>query len=240
MGELAWLDETLNFPETSLALDDPDGLLAVGGDLSVPRLLEAYRRGIFPWYSENQPILWWSPSPRTILRPENLHLGRSNKKLLRQNPFTIRVDTAFHQVITHCSSINRPDQDGTWIMDETIEAYTALYAAGYAHSIEAWRDGNLVGGLYGVSLGKVFFGESMFSLESGASKVAFMHLVKTLKEWEYQLIDCQIHTDYLASFGAVEISRDTFELALREAVHQEDVNQWAKNWPDPIRAQPYK
>lgn len=231
MGELAWLDETLNFPETSLALDDPDGLLAVGGDLSVPRLLEAYRRGIFPWYSENQPILWWSPSPRTVLRPKDLHLGRSNKKLLRKNPFTIKVDTAFHQVITHCSSINRPDQDGTWIMDETIEAYTALYAAGYAHSIEAWRDGNLVGGLYGVSLGKVFFGESMFSLESGASKVAFMHMVKTLKEWGYQLIDCQIHTDYLASFGASEVSRKTFELALSESVHQEDINQWAKNWP---------
>lgn len=231
MGELAWLDDSLDFPKTSLALDDPDGLLAVGGDLSIPRLLAAYRRGIFPWYSEGQPILWWSPSPRTILIPDEFHLGRSNKKLLNKHAFSIKIDTAFAAVIEHCAGVARSEQDGTWIMDEIKEAYIALHHAGYAHSIEAWSGDRLVGGLYGVSLGKVFFGESMFSLESGASKVAFIHLVSALQHWDYQIIDCQIHTDYLASFGAREVSREVFEQNLDRAVQQPSINCWKENWP---------
>ncbi len=226
MSELAWLGETLEFPNTASALTDPDGLLAVGGDLSVERLLCAYRQGIFPWYSEGQPILWWSPSPRTILIPDKLHLGRSNRKLFNKAPFTIKVNHAFRQVIEHCAAAPRADQDGTWIMPEMIEAYCDLHKAGHAHSIEAWQDEQLVGGLYGVSVGKAFFGESMFSLSSGASKFAFMSLVKTLQKWDFQLIDCQIYTDYLASFGAQEVPREEFEQRLDSAVSYPNDTQW--------------
>ncbi len=229
MSELAWLGETLEFPDTASALTDPDGLLAVGGDLSVDRLLCAYRQGIFPWYSEGQPILWWSPSPRTILIPDELYLGRSNRKLFNKAPFTVKVNTAFQDVITRCAETPRADQDGTWIMPEMIEAYCDLNEAGHAHSIEAWQDDELVGGLYGVSVGKAFFGESMFSLKSGASKFAFMSLVKALQKWNFQLIDCQIYTDYLASFGAHEVPRNEFEHRLREAVSCNDDTQWPQD-----------
>ncbi len=233
MSELAWLGETLEFPDTATALTDPNGLLAVGGDLSVTRLLCAYRQGIFPWYSEGQPILWWSPSPRTILIPEALHLGRSNRKLFNKASFTVKVNTAFRQVIEHCAETPRADQDGTWIIPEMIEAYCDLHEAGHAHSIESWQNGQLVGGLYGVSVGKAFFGESMFSLCSGASKFAFMSLVKRLQKWDFQLIDCQIYTEYLASFGAHEVSRDEFERRLSDAVSSTDNIQWAQNWAHP-------
>ncbi|MFL0809171.1 MAG: leucyl/phenylalanyl-tRNA--protein transferase [Agarilytica sp.] len=231
MSQLAWLNESLEFPDTSNALDDPDGLLAVGGDLSQARLLNAYRRGIFPWYSEGQPILWWSPSPRLVLIPTELHIGRSNRKLLNKQEFEIRINTAFDEVMHHCAAIPRDGQDGTWIMEEMIEAYVELNKAGYAHSVETWRDGKLVGGLYGLALGKAFFGESMFSLQSGASKVAFISLAKTLERWQYHLIDCQIHTDYLASFGAKEIPRKAFEAELDRAVNEEGIFDWAKKWP---------
>ncbi len=230
MSELVWLGEALEFPDTASALTDPDGLLAVGGDLSVARLLCAYRQGIFPWYSEGQPILWWSPSPRTILIPNELHLGRSNRKLFNKAPFTVRVNTAFRDVIEHCAATPRADQDGTWIMPEMIEAYCDLHKAGHAHSIEAWQSEQLVGGLYGVSAGKAFFGESMFSLTSGASKFAFMTLVKTLQKWDFQLIDCQIYTDYLASFGAHEVSRNEFERRLGDAVSCPDNRRWPQDW----------
>ncbi len=230
MSELVWLGETLEFPDTISALTDPDGLLAVGGDLSVARLLSAYRQGIFPWYSEGQPILWWSPSPRTILIPEELHLGRSNRKLFKKAPFAIKVNTAFRDVIEHCAVISRTDQDGTWITPEMLEAYCDLHKANHAHSIEAWQGEELVGGLYGVSVGKAFFGESMFSLASGASKFAFMTLVKTLQKWDFQLIDCQIYTDYLASFGAHEVSRKEFERKLVGAVSSPDSTCWSQDW----------
>lgn len=230
MSQVAWLDETLDFPDTSSALDDPDGLLAVGGDLSKERLIAAYKNGIFPWYSEGQPILWWSPSPRMVLKPSDIYIGRSNRKLLKKHPFEIRVDTAFGEVMHHCAQISRDGQEGTWIMPEMIGAYIELHNAGYAHSIEAWKDDKLVGGLYGISLGKAFFGESMFSLESGASKVAFMTLVKNLESWQYQLIDCQIHTDYLASFGAHEVSRNEFEQMLCGAVQLKSETNWQENW----------
>lgn len=219
MNALAWLDEQLlEFPDTSQALSDPDGLLAVGGDLSPERLLQAYTRGIFPWFSDGQPILWWSPNPRTVVLPTELHIGRSVRKLLKRNFFKITMDSAFHQVIQQCATISRNGEDGTWITEEMLQAYLDLHNAGFAHSVEAWQDGQLVGGLYGIALGKVFFGESMFSRISGASKVAFVNLVKQLQLWQFELIDCQMKTEYLISFGAKEISREQFESKLTQAI----------------------
>ncbi len=231
MNQLVWLDESCQFPETSAALDEPNGLLAAGGDLSVERLLEAYSRGIFPWYSEGQPIFWWSPSPRMVLHPEALHIGRSNKRLLNKNPFTVHVDCAFDRVMAQCAEINRTGQDGTWITRAMMAAYSELHRLGHAHSVEAWCDGKLVGGLYGLALGKAFFGESMFSSTPGASKVAFIFLAKALQKWEYRLIDCQIHTGYLESFGAKEIPRRAFETLLADAVNGKAVRNWQANWP---------
>lgn len=219
MNALAWLDEQLlEFPDTSQALSDPDGLLAVGGDLAPERLLQAYKRGIFPWFSDGQPILWWSPNPRTVVLPTELHIGRSLRKLLKKKPFKITMDHAFPEVIQQCSSISRNGEDGTWITESMLQAYLDLHDAGFAHSVEAWQDNQLVGGLYGIALGKVFFGESMFSKASGASKVAFVSLVKQLQLWQFELIDCQMKTDYLMSFGAKEISREQFESKLKQAI----------------------
>ena len=220
MSDLIWLDEAdPQFPDTNTALDDPNGLLAVGGALTVKSILKAYTKGIFPWFSENQPILWWSPSPRMILDPSDIHCSRSLRKLSRKKLFTITVDTAFEEVIDHCADIERPDQEGTWITEDMREAYVALYNKGYAHSIEAWQDSHLVGGLYGIALGGVFFGESMFSLVSGASKMAFATLAQQLKAWQFTLIDCQIHTPYLESFGAREVERSQFEERLSSALN---------------------
>ncbi|PCK10166.1 MAG: leucyl/phenylalanyl-tRNA--protein transferase [Alteromonadaceae bacterium] len=219
MDALVWLDEQhLEFPDTSQALCDPDGLLAVGGDLSPERLLQAYSRGIFPWFSDDQPILWWSPDPRTVLVPAELHVGRSVRKLLNKKPFKITMDHAFHQVIRQCASISRNGENGTWITDDMLEAYLDLHHAGFAHSVEAWQGDQLVGGLYGIALGKAFFGESMFSSASGASKIAFVHLVKQLQRWQFELIDCQMKTEYLMSFGAKEVSREQFESKLKLAI----------------------
>lgn len=231
MSHLVWLDEQLCFPDTSSALDDPNGLLAVGGDLSPARLVAAYSRGIFPWYSAGQPILWWSPSPRMVLQPQNLHVGRSNRKLLANHPFTIKIDTAFAQVIAHCAEVLRCEQDGTWITQEIQHAYVRMHQLGYAHSIESWLDGELVGGLYGIAIGKAFFGESMFSLVSGASKVAFLSIAQQLQEWNYELIDCQIYTDYLASFGAEEVPREQFEALLNSALKDKQTHDWRDAWP---------
>ncbi len=244
MGELSLLDPDIyRFPPTSNALEDPNGLLAVGGDLSPERLISAYTVGVFPWYSDGQPILWWTPDPRMILKPNELHLGRSLRKLINKKKFKITVDLAFPEVINQCETILRNGEDGTWITDEINEAYIKLHELGIAHSVEAWIDNELVGGLYGISLGKVFFGESMFSQQSGASKVAFAILVKQLQLWDYNLIDCQIHTDYLASFGATEVPRNDFESILRKSIPQElDFNDlsplklsrnWAKDWSMP-------
>ena len=215
-----------DFPNVSLALREPDGLLAVGGDLSLQRLLAAYQRGIFPWYSGDQPILWWSPDPRSILFPDKLHISRSLRKTLRKQLFTITLDKAFEKVIQSCSE-PRADGLGTWITDEMQKAYIRLHQAGYAHSVESWSNGKLVGGLYGVTIGKVFFGESMFSRISEASKVAFVSLVLQLQRWQFALIDCQIETPYLNQFGAELIPRFQFVQLLRRYCQQPDeIRAW--------------
>lgn len=198
-----------DFPPLSKALREPDGLLAVGGCLSITRLLKAYRNGIFPWYNPEDPILWWSPDPRLVLFPDKLNVSRSLRKTLRKNIFSVTFDQAFNQVINACGEL-RKNSTGTWITDEITEAYSELYRLGFAHSVETWHNGTLVGGLYGVALGQVFFGESMFHSMTDASKVAFVRLVEQLKQWDYQLIDCQVHTRHLESLGAQEINRTYF------------------------------
>ena len=206
-----WLNpDTIDFPHPGQALTEPDGLLAVGGDLSAQRIINAYLQGIFPWYSEGQPILWWSPNPRAVLFPEKLHISRSLKKLIRQQVFSTTLDQAFEQVVQACAQTPRINQDGTWISDEMQQAYIHLHKLGIAHSAECWLGDELVGGLYGLALGKVFFGESMFSHKSNASKVAFVHLLDNLSNAGYALIDCQVTTQHLLSMGAEEIPRNQF------------------------------
>jgi leucyl/phenylalanyl-tRNA--protein transferase len=199
------------FPPPDLA--DPDGLLAVGGDLSVPRLLAAYQQGIFPWY-DRPPILWWSPDPRLILVPDELRVSRSLRATIRRSTFEVRLDTAFREVIHACATIKRAHEDGTWISREIEHAYAMLHDLGLAHSIETWADGALVGGLYGVSLGRVFFGESMFARRPDASKVALVALVDEAKGRGMELIDCQVRTEHLLSLGAREIPRAEFQRRL--------------------------
>ena len=191
-----------------------DGLLAVGGDLSPERLLNAYASGIFPWYSEGQEILWHSPDPRVVLLPQSLHVPRSLGKVMRRGRYEVRLDSAFPAVIRACARTPRPDEAGTWITEDMQEAYVALHRLGFAHSAEAWEEGELVGGLYGVSLGSAFFGESMFALRPDASKVAFATLVSHFVEWGFDLIDCQMETPHLARFGAVAWPRHRFLAAL--------------------------
>jgi len=198
-----------DFPLTNKALREPDGLLAVGGCLSQNRLLNAYRHGIFPWYNHGEPILWWSPDPRLVLFPDKLVISRSLRKTLRKDIFSVTFDQAFNEVITACAD-PRKDTAGTWITAEINAAYNQLHQAGFAHSVETWLGDELVGGLYGVALGQVFFGESMFHTRTDASKVAFATLVQQLNAWGYRLIDCQVHTSHLESFGAQEIARDYF------------------------------
>lgn len=204
------------FPDPEEA--DPDGLLAVGGDLSPQRLLTAYSNGIFPWYAEDSPILWWSTNPRLVLIPAEFHLPRSLGRVLRRGTFSFTMDTDFSGVIAGCARSPRPGQEGTWIVDEMVEAYTLLHRLGYAHSVETWQDGELVGGLYGISLGAAFFGESMFYAVPNASKAAFATLVAQLKTWGFTLIDCQQTTHHLLRFGAREMQRFRFLAALREAM----------------------
>lgn len=197
------------FPDPETALREPDGLLAIGGCLNPQRIIKAYKQGIFPWYSPGEPILWWSPNPRLVLFPERLKVSRSLRKTLRKNIFRISYDQAFSDVVNACAA-PRKAQSGTWITTDMYQAYNELRALGVAHSIEAWHDEKLVGGLYGLAIGRVFFGESMFHTETDASKVAFVHLVELLRSWDYQLIDCQVHTRHLASLGATEIERKDF------------------------------
>lgn len=204
------------FPDISLAGED--GLLAAGGSLAVPVLLEAYSKGIFPWYSEGTPILWWSPDPRMVLFPERLKVSKSLMQTLRKGAFRISMDSCFREVIRHCSEIRRPGQDGTWITKEMIGAYVRLYEEGYAHSVEVFAGGDLVGGLYGVSLGRVFFGESMFHLKRDASKVALYHLVEFVLNHGFSLIDAQQSTAHLQYLGAEEIPRDNFLQLLQQAL----------------------
>jgi leucyl/phenylalanyl-tRNA--protein transferase len=207
------LNHELAFP--AVELSEPDGLLAIGGDLSTERLLLAYHQGIFPWY-EGQHILWWSPDPRFVLFPPELRESKSMKQLLKRDTFEFRVDTNFTGVITNCKTISRRGQESTWITDEVREAYTRLHHAGYAHSAEAYYEGELVGGLYGIRLGKVFFGESMFSNRSNASKYAFIRYVHQLREEGVELIDCQVYTEHLESLGARMIPRKEFIVLLDE------------------------
>ena len=195
------------------ALTEPNGLLAVGGDLSPQRLLAAYRKGIFPWFNEDDPILWWSPDPRMVLFPAEIKISRSLRKTLKKDHYHIYADRSFTKVMEACAA-PRKGQAGTWINPQMIAAYSALNEMGLAHSVETWVDGELVGGLYGVALGKVFFGESMFSRQPDASKIAFVHLVKQLQYWDYGMIDCQVRTSHLASLGAQEISRTEFSQKL--------------------------
>ncbi len=214
------LSERNIFPPPGLA--DPDGLIAVGGDLSSDRLLLAYRSGIFPWYSEGSPILWWSPDPRLVLCPDRLRVSRSLLKVIRQGRFEISADRDFDGVIRRCAVNPRPGRESTWITEEMIRAYSTLHRKGYAHSIECRREGRLVGGLYGVSLGRMFFGESMFSLESNSSKVALASLSRTLIAWKFDLIDCQMRSDHLVGLGAVEISRAEFLARLSQSLRAPD------------------
>jgi leucyl/phenylalanyl-tRNA--protein transferase len=212
MNGLAWLDpddDNQGFPNPDLALREPDGLLAVGGNLSPKRLLEAYRRGIFPWYSAGQPILWWSPDPRTVLFPGCIKISRSLRKAIRKGGFSITMDTAFATVIRGCGE-PRGGDEGTWITPEINDAYCRLHALGYAHSVEIWQHGRLVGGLYGVAIGRVFYGESMFSRVSDASKITLVALAQQLQRWAFGVIDCQLHTAHLMSLGAEDIRRPTF------------------------------
>lgn len=201
---------TCDFPDANLAMCEPDGLLAVGGDLSPQRLIAAYSKGIFPWYSEGQPLLWWSPDPRTVLYPHKLRISKSLKKCLRQKRFEITHNRAFAEVIKSCAVAPRQFQDGTWITAEMQAAYCRLHASGVAQSVEVWRDGELVGGLYGIAIGGAFFGESMFHRCSNASKVALVALVERLLERGVGIIDCQQNTEHLMSLGAQEISRAEF------------------------------
>ncbi len=197
------------FPPVDQALKSPDGLLAAGGSLHAMRLLNAYRNGIFPWYNPGEPILWWSPDPRLVLFPDQLCVSRSLRKILKKNAMTITYDQDFSAVIKNCAA-PRQDQMGTWISFEMQQAYIRLHQLGYAHSVEAWFDDELVGGLYGVAIGQVFFGESMFFKKSNASKIAFCHLVEQLQQWNYQLIDCQVETQHLYSLGAEKLNRSRF------------------------------
>ena len=202
------LNNNIIFPEVSQA--DENGILALGGDLSVERLLCAYRNGIFPWYNEDEPIIWWSPDPRCVLFPEKLRVTKSMKQVLQNGRFRFTINKAFPKVINACKTVDRKDGLGTWINQDIVDAYTKLHEAGYARSAETWREGKLVGGLYGIKLGNVFFGESMFSTESNASKFAFINLVNQLKKNGLQLIDCQQKTEHLMSLGAEMINRKLF------------------------------
>lgn len=220
MISLCWLEpDNLHFPDPAQALEDPDGLVALGGDLSPERILAAYRLGIFPWFNPGDPILWWSPNPRTVVYPEQLHISKSLRKTLRQRIYRITFDHCFEQVMRACAT-PRPYADGTWISEEIIAGYTALHKQGVAHSVEVWQGDNLVGGLYGMALGRIFFGESMFSCADNASKVGFAHLVRQLRQWDFQLIDCQVANDHLFSLGAVEIPREEFQRMLVNFAHE--------------------
>jgi leucyl/phenylalanyl-tRNA--protein transferase len=205
---LYYLNDEIWFPDVDEALED--GLLAIGGALETDRLLLAYRNGIFPWFNDDELPMWWSPDPRFVLFPDELKVSKSMKQLLRRNAFDFRTDTSFEQVIRNCQKAYRKDQDGTWITEEIVSAYSKLHQLGYAHCAEAWKDGELVGGLYGIRMGRMFFGESMFSKVSNASKYAFIKYVQQLQQEGVELIDCQVYTVHLESLGAKMIPRKTF------------------------------
>lgn len=215
---IPWLDNATPFPPPESALHEPNGLLAAGGDLSPQRLIDAYSKGIFPWYSPGEPILWWSPDPRMVLFPAELKVSRSLRKTLKKQNYEVRADTAFREVMQNCAA-PRDGQPGTWISPAMIAAYSELHGQGVAHSVETWIDGKLAGGLYGVALGRMFYGESMFSCASDASKIAFIHLVRQLERWDFGMIDCQMKTAHLATLGAREIPRAEFGKNLAKLVN---------------------
>ncbi len=207
-----WIDQrdiSYIFPPVDLALDEPNGLLAAGGDLTPRRIVSAYRQGLFPWYSADQPILWWSPNPRSILIPSQLNISRSLRKSIRKQPLRITINNCFEEVLRQCAA-PRSYADGTWITPEMQAAYLELHRQGVAHSFEAWQGETLVGGLYGLALGKIFFGESMFSHVTDASKIAFVYAVRQLEAWGFKLIDCQVGSEHLKSFGSIEVPRSNF------------------------------
>lgn len=222
---IPWLRGDAPFPPLTHALKEPNGLLAAGGDLSAERLLEAYSNGIFPWYSDDQPLLWWSPDPRMVLFPAELKISRSLGKRLHKHDYEIRVDSRFETVMRACAA-PREGQSGTWITDDMIAAYCELHRRGLAHSVETWIGDELAGGLYGVALGRMFFGESMFTRATDASKIALATLVKQLQRWEFGLIDCQMNTAHLASLGAREISRADFMRRLKVLVNLAPPPRW--------------
>jgi len=222
------LSKKLNFPPARFA--GSDGLLCVGGDLTSKRLLLAYKKGIFPWFSENEPLLWWSPDPRLVLFPGNIHISKSLNKKIKKSPFDIKIDNAFEKTIHSCVIVRKERDEGTWILPEMVAAYIKLHYLGYAHSIEAWSNNRLVGGLYGVCIGGSFFGESMFSFESDASKIALVALANLLKKNNFDLIDCQVTTQHLLDMGAVEIPRDTFLDIIQQSVKRVDIdNIWKQD-----------
>jgi leucyl/phenylalanyl-tRNA--protein transferase len=229
--QIAWIsadDPPDSFPNIESAFTVPEGLLAAGGDLSEDRLVYAYRRGIFPWYSDGQPILWWSPEPRCVIFPDRLHISRRLRRSLRRSGFRIRFNASFDQVIGSCAK-DRPGQDGTWITADMRAAYERMHARGWAHSIETWKDDRLVGGMYGLAIGKAFFGESMFSAESNASKASMLALCTLLIEHDFRLLDCQVESPHLLSLGAERLPRQRFAGLLDEAC--EPPHRFA-GWPD--------
>jgi leucyl/phenylalanyl-tRNA--protein transferase len=221
-----WLTrESPDFPPLQQALREPNGLLAIGGDLSAARLISAYRHGCFPWYQAGQPLLWWSPDPRTVLFPPDLHVSRSLAKTLRKTPLRVTYDQAFERVILACAGPRR-DADGTWITAEMRQAYQQLHTQGWAHSVEVWDGDQLVGGLYGIAMGKLFFGESMFSHVDNASKIGFVTLVRDLAAWGFVMIDCQMQTAHLQSLGASSLSRERFSEYLAKYLDQASMAAW--------------
>lgn len=227
-SQLYWVADNIiadDFPPVSSALRDPDGLLAIGGDLGAERLLDAYRQGIFPWYSKGQPILWWSPNPRCVFEMDSLKISRSLRKTLRKKQYKITFNSAFKEVILACSKARKNNQD-TWLTEEMLEAYIRLHNMGHAVSVECWDNEQLVGGLYGISIGKVFFGESMFSWQPDASKIALVHLTEYLKSKEFRLIDCQVYSKHLQSLGATPMPRELFVNILRHYCTQQVSHDW--------------
>ncbi|MBN1647202.1 MAG: leucyl/phenylalanyl-tRNA--protein transferase [Spirochaetales bacterium] len=220
-------NQRIQFPDP-LETDD-EGLVAIGGNLSPGVLLSAYEQGIFPWFDQSNPVLWWSPNPRCILRPQDRHISASMKKVLARGEYTLSFDTVFRQIISFCAGVKRKEQQGTWITGEMEQAYYRMHELGFAHSVEVWKDGILAGGLYGLSLGNMFFGESMFSLRKNASKFALLKLAEFLERQSFLLIDCQLYTDHLASLGAVKMERNEFLRLLRTNIGQEGLyGSWCR------------
>ena len=225
MPPIPWLaPDDYSFPSPDTALNEPNGLLAAGGDLSPDRLLQAYKQGIFPWFNPGEPILWWSPTPRTVIFPQQLHISKSLGKTLRKEIYQVTFDHCFEDVMRACAA-PRSYTNSTWISEDIIQSYCALHKQGLAHSVEVWQQERLVGGLYGIALGRVFFGESMFSLADNASKVGFARLTQQLIEWDFQLIDCQVANNHLFSLGAVEIPRSEFQQLLINFTQTPSIDQ---------------